>query len=132
VHISDVIPPRHPTSGCPWHLHADPSMCMIIVQQASRLTTMRQPNRELGGLLLKLESHFLLSLWCFNFYSSFANLVTVTKVLYSYSCIVYKKHVFGIQNVFYLRNFLVTVTKTIPVAKELIIKFDLSLLSTFS
>jgi hypothetical protein len=40
---------RHPTSGCPWHLHANPSMCMIIVQQASHLTTTCQPNRELGG-----------------------------------------------------------------------------------
>jgi hypothetical protein len=40
---------RHPTSRCSWRLHADPSMCMIIVQQASHLTTMRQPNCELGG-----------------------------------------------------------------------------------
>jgi hypothetical protein len=56
----------HPTSRCPWHLYTNPSMCMIIVQQASHLTTMRQPNRELGGRSLKLESHFLLSLWCFD------------------------------------------------------------------
>jgi hypothetical protein len=45
-------------------------MCMIIVQRASHLTTTCQPNRELGGLSLKLESHFLLSLWCFNENSS--------------------------------------------------------------
>jgi hypothetical protein len=41
---------RHPTSRCPWHLYADPSMCMIIVQRASHLvTTTHHPNRELGG-----------------------------------------------------------------------------------
>jgi hypothetical protein len=44
--ISDIIPP---TSRCSWRLHADPSMCMIIVQRASHLTTTHQPNRELGG-----------------------------------------------------------------------------------
>jgi hypothetical protein len=40
---------RHPTSRCSWRLHANPSMCMIIVQQASHLTTTCQPNCELGG-----------------------------------------------------------------------------------
>jgi hypothetical protein len=40
---------HHPTSRCAWRLHADPRMCMIIIQWASRLTTKRQPNRELGG-----------------------------------------------------------------------------------
>jgi hypothetical protein len=40
---------RHPTSRCSWRLHTDPSMCMIIVQWASHLTTTRQPNRKLGG-----------------------------------------------------------------------------------
>jgi hypothetical protein len=44
--VSDVIPPPGALDVCMLIL---PSMCMIIVQQASRLTTTRQPNRELGG-----------------------------------------------------------------------------------
>jgi hypothetical protein len=45
VRVSDVTPPPR----CAWRLHADPrTMCMIIIQWASHLTTTRQPNRKLG------------------------------------------------------------------------------------
>jgi hypothetical protein len=54
---------RHPTSRCSWCLHADPSMCMIIVQRAGYHASAKP---WVGGLSLKLESHFLLSLRCFN------------------------------------------------------------------
>jgi hypothetical protein len=40
---------RHPTSGRSWHLYADPRMCMMIIQRATRLTITRQPRGELGG-----------------------------------------------------------------------------------
>jgi hypothetical protein len=38
----------HPTSGCSWHLYANPHMCMMIIQWASHSLT-SQLRGKLGG-----------------------------------------------------------------------------------